>query len=215
MTEEPSRPQDTPPEERTALSDSDFRQQLVAIIPALRVFARGLCSNRALADDMVQDALTRGWAARKSYAAGSNFRAWMFMILRNQYYTTARKNARIVPWDPEAAERILVTPASQDWGIEVSDVTAALQKISPEQREVLLLVGANGLSYQEAAEIAGCAIGTIKSRLARGRVALQALLEGEDMEPDGRDPGGGKAALPSGAEGRSAELARKAAGARR
>lgn len=97
----------------------------------------------------------------------------------------------------------------------MSDVTAALQKISPEQREVLLLVGANGLSYQEAAEIAGCAIGTIKSRLARGRVALQALLEGEDMEPDGRDPGGGKAALPSGAEGRSAELARKAAGARR
>lgn len=215
MTEDQPRPQDTPPAERTALSDADFRQQLVAIIPSLRVFARGLCSNRALADDMVQDALTRGWAARQSYAAGSNFRAWMFMILRNQYYTTARKNARIVPWDPEAAERILVTPASQDWGIEVSDVTAALQKISPEQREVLLLVGANGLSYQEAAEIAGCAIGTIKSRLARGRVALQALLEGEETDPDGRGPTDGKEALASGGHGRSAELTRKAAGARR
>lgn len=167
------------PGEHTSLSDAEFKEQLVGIIPALRVFARGLCSGRAIADDMVQDALMRAWAARQSYAAGSNFRAWMFMILRNQYYTTLRKNSRMVAWDPEAAERILVSPAGQESRIDLIDVANALQHVSPEQREVLLLVGANSMSYEEAAEIVGCAVGTIKSRLARGRTALQALIEGE------------------------------------
>ena len=166
-----------PRENRIALSEQEFRDNLVAIIPDLRVFARGLCKGRPMADDMVQDALTRAWSARTSYESGSNFRAWMFMILRNQFYTTVRKMSRMASWDPEAAERILVAPATQDWQIEVADVTAALQKISPEQREVLMLVGANGMSYEEAAEIAGCAIGTIKSRMARGRAALKAILE--------------------------------------
>lgn len=170
---------ETPPQRHTSLSDAEFKQQLVGIIPALRVFARGLCSGRAIADDMVQDALMRAWAARQSYAAGSNFRAWMFMILRNQYYTTLRKNSRMVAWDPEAAERILISPPGQESRIDLIDVANALQHVSPEQREVLLLVGANAMSYEEAAEVVGCAVGTIKSRLARGRTALQALIEGE------------------------------------
>lgn len=160
------------------LDDKDFRDQLVAIIPPLRAFARGLCGTRDMADDMVQDAMTRAWAARQSYAAGSNFRAWMFMILRNHYYTTLRKNARMVSWDPEVAERVLVTGPTQQDGLNVQDVQAALQKLPTEQREVLLLIGANGVSYEEAADIMGCAIGTIKSRLARGRVALAALIDG-------------------------------------
>jgi RNA polymerase sigma-70 factor (ECF subfamily) len=160
------------------LDDKDFRDQLVAIIPPLRAFARGLCGTRDMADDMVQDAMTRAWAARQSYAAGSNFRAWMFMILRNHYYTTLRKNARMVSWDPEVAERVLVTGPTQQDGLNVQDVQAALQKLPVEQREVLLLIGANGVSYEEAADIMGCAIGTIKSRLARGRVALAALIDG-------------------------------------
>ena len=171
---------------RNGLSDAAFRDQLVGIIPQLRVFARGLCSGRSIADDLVQDALTRAWSARASFEAGTNFRAWMYMILRNQFYTTVRKLSRMVPWDPEAAERILVEPASQEWQVEVAAVTTALQKISPEQREVLLLVGANGLSYEEAAEIVGCAVGTIKSRLARGRTALKAVMEGEEPAVEGR-----------------------------
>lgn len=162
--------------------DKDFRDQLVAIIPSLRAFARGLCGNRDMADDMVQDAMTRAWAARQSYAAGSNFRAWMFMILRNHYYTTLRKNARMVSWDPEVAERVLVAAPAQHDGLNVQDVQAALQKLPVEQREVLLLIGANGVSYEEAAEIMGCAIGTIKSRLARGRVALAALIDGPALD---------------------------------
>lgn len=169
--------------------DGEFRDQLVAIIPSLRAFARGLCGNRDVADDMVQDAMTRAWAARQSYAPGSNFRAWMFMILRNHYYTTLRKNARMVSWDPEVAERVLVTGPSQQDGLNVQDVQAALLKLPNEQREVLLLIGANGVSYEEAAEIMGCAIGTIKSRLARGRVALAALIEGP---PIGDEPKSGK-----------------------
>ena len=100
------------------------------------------------------------------------------MILRNQFYTTIRKNSRMVSWDPEIAERLLVVDASQHDRINVEDVAHALQKLSVEQREVLMLIGANGLSYEEAAEVMGCAIGTIKSRLARGRVALSALING-------------------------------------
>lgn len=158
--------------------DAAFKQQLTDIIRPLRAFARGLCAQRDLADDMVQEAMMRAWSARRSFTPGTNFRAWIFMILRNQYYTTLRKNSRIVAWDPEAAERLLVSPPSQHAGIEVDDVAKALQQVTPEQREVLLLVGANGLSYEEAAEIMNCAVGTIKSRLARGRAALSLLIEG-------------------------------------
>ncbi|MBP8672184.1 MAG: sigma-70 family RNA polymerase sigma factor, partial [Sphingobium sp.] len=102
-----------------AVFDAQFKEQLVGIIGPLRAFARGLCAQRTLADDLVQEAMMRAWSARRSYTHGTNFRAWIFMILRNQYYTTLRKNARVVAWDPEAAERILVTPATQHVGIEV------------------------------------------------------------------------------------------------
>ncbi len=162
-----------------ACDDETFRAQLTAIIPSLRAFARGLCGNRDVADDMAQDAMMRAWAARNSYIQGTNFRAWMFMILRNNYYTTLRKNSRMVSWDPEIAERVLVAPATQHAGIDVADVAKAMQKLPSEQREVLMLIGANGVSYEEAAEIMGCAIGTIKSRLARGRAALSTLVEGK------------------------------------
>ena len=171
------------PQHDAEFDDAAFKAELLGIARPLRAFARGLCAQRDLADDMVQEAMMRAWSARRSYTPGTNFRAWIFMILRNQYYTTLRKNSRIVAWDPEAAERLLVTPASQHVGIDVSDVSKALQKVTPEQREVLLLIGANGLSYEEAAEIMGCAVGTIKSRLARGRAALGALIDGP-TDPD-------------------------------
>ena len=160
----------------TPESDKIFRDNLVAIIPSLRSFARGLCGNRDLADDLAQDAMTRAWSARQSFEPGSNFRAWMFMILRNQFYTTVRKNARMVNVEPEFIERALTVAPSQQDRLHVDDVARALQKLNPEQREVLMLVGANGVPYEEAAQIIGCAVGTIKSRLARGRTALAALL---------------------------------------
>ena len=168
----------TDPSPATLAADQLFRDQLVALIPSLRSFARGLCGWRDMADDLAQDAMVRGWAARASFTPGTNFRAWMFMILRNQFYTTIRKNKRMTSWDPEVAERVLVEAPSQQSAIHVADVAKALQKLPAEQREVLLLVGANGVSYEAAAEIIGCAIGTIKSRLARGRKALAVLIDG-------------------------------------
>jgi RNA polymerase sigma-70 factor, ECF subfamily len=159
-------------------ADQVFRDQLVALLPSLRAFSRGLCGHREMADDLAQDTMMRAWAARASYTQGTNFRAWMFMIMRNQFYTTIRKNARTTSLDPEVAERVLVVAPAQQNGINVDDVAKALQKLSTEQREVLLLIGANGLSYEEAAVVMGCAIGTVKSRLARGRAALTALIDG-------------------------------------
>jgi RNA polymerase sigma-70 factor, ECF subfamily len=162
----------------SAEGDRVFHEHLVAIIPQLRSFARGLCGNRDLADDLAQDALTRAWAARQSFEPGTNFRAWMFMILRNQFYTTIKKNARIVLAEPEFIERALtVEPAQQD-RINVADVSAALQKLPSQQRAALMLIGANEVSYEEAADIMGCAIGTVKSRVARARSALALLVAG-------------------------------------
>jgi RNA polymerase sigma-70 factor, ECF subfamily len=158
--------------------DKLFRDQLVALLPSLRAFSRGLCGNRDMADDLAQDTMMRAWAARESYTQGSNFRAWMFMIMRNQFYTTIRKNSRMTSLDPEVAERLLVVAPAQQNGINLGDIAKALQRLPAEQREVLLLIGASGLSYEEAAEVTGCAMGTIKSRLARGRTALAAMIDG-------------------------------------
>ena len=131
-----------------------------------------------MADDLAQDAMTRGWAARASFTQGTNFRAWMFMILRNQFYTTIRRSSRMTSWDPEIAERVLVEAPAQQHSIHLADVAKALQQLPPEQREVLLLIGPNGVTYEDAAEIVGCAMGTVKSRLARGRKALAELIDG-------------------------------------
>jgi RNA polymerase sigma-70 factor, ECF subfamily len=158
--------------------DQVFKDQLVAIIPSLRAFARALCGNREMADDMAQDAMVRAWAARHSYTPDTNFRAWMFKILRNNYYTAFRKNSRMTSWDPEVAERLLVVGPSQEMTIHVADVAAALGKLPAEQREVLMMVAAGGLSYEDAADTIGCAVGTVKSRVARGRAALARLIDG-------------------------------------
>lgn len=162
----------------TLAADRQFRDQMVALIPSLRSFARGLCGQREMADDLAQETMVRAWAARASFTPDSNFRAWMFTILRNQFYTTIRKDRRMTSWDPEVAERVLVAAPAQQDAIHLADVAKALQKLPAEQREVLLLIGANGVSYEEAAEVIGCAIGTIKSRLARGRKALALLIDG-------------------------------------
>jgi RNA polymerase sigma-70 factor, ECF subfamily len=161
----------------SAEGDRVFRENLVAIIPQLRSFARGLCGNRDLADDLAQDAMTRAWSARLSFEPSTNFRAWMFKILRNQFYTTVKKNARLVLSEPEFIERALTVDASQPDRINVADVAAALQKLPAQQREALMLIGANGVSYEEAAVVMGCAIGTVKSRVARARTALAQLVD--------------------------------------
>jgi RNA polymerase sigma-70 factor (ECF subfamily) len=179
-----------------ALSDEEFREQLGLVIPHLRAFGRSLSGNRDTADDLVQETLLKAWAARKRFQAGTNMRAWTFIILRNLYLSQMRRARFKGEWDDLAADRLLAAPASQDRHVELADMQRALMHLPQPQREALILVGAGGFAYEEAAEICGVAVGTIKSRVARGRVALEALLT-EGSLPSRRDsPGnGGRGAL--------------------
>jgi RNA polymerase sigma factor (sigma-70 family) len=164
------------PAEWAPLPDPEFKEQLAAVIPHLRAFGRSLSGSRDLADDLVQETLLKAWAARKRFQAGTNMRAWTFIILRNLFLSQMRRARFKGEWDELTASKILAAPASQDRHIELSDMQRALMHLPQPQREALILVGAGGFAYEEAAEICGCAVGTIKSRVARGRVALEGLL---------------------------------------
>ncbi len=170
--------QDEPRPEPIPLSDPEFKDQLAAVIPHLRAFGRSLSGSRDLADDLVQETLLKAWAARKRFQAGTNMRAWTFIILRNLFLSQMRRARFKGEWDDITAAKILAAPASQDRHIELGDMQRALMHLPQPQREALILVGAGGFAYEEAADICGCAVGTIKSRVARGRVALEALLTG-------------------------------------
>ncbi len=169
------------PVEHVALSDPEFKAQLAQVIPHLRAFGRSLSGNRDLADDLVQETLLKAWAARKRFQAGTNMRAWTFIILRNLYLSQMRRARFKGEWDDLVADRLLAAPASQDKHVELADMQRALLHLPQPQREALILVGAGGFAYEEAAEICGVAVGTIKSRVARGRVALENLMSGSDM----------------------------------
>jgi RNA polymerase sigma factor (sigma-70 family) len=164
------------PAEPVPLSDPEFKDQLAQVIPHLRAFGRSLSGSRDLADDLVQETLLKAWAARKRFQAGTNMRAWTFIILRNLFLSQMRRARFKGEWDEITASKILAAPASQDRHIELGDMQRALMHLPQPQREALILVGAGGFAYEEAAEICGCAVGTIKSRVARGRVALEQLL---------------------------------------
>ncbi|MGK2912374.1 MAG: sigma-70 family RNA polymerase sigma factor [Sphingobium sp.] len=169
------------PEEREALSDSDFKRELAAVIPHLRAFGRSLSGNRDLADDLVQETLLKAWAARSRFQAGTNMRAWTFIILRNHYLSQMRRSRFRGEWDDLTADRLLAAPAGQDKHIELADMQRALLQLPQPQREALILVGAGGFAYEEAAEICGVAVGTIKSRVARGRAALEQMMDSGDL----------------------------------
>ena len=168
--------------EHVPLSDNDFKAQLAQVIPHLRAFGRSLSGYRDLADDLVQETLLKAWAARQRFQAGTNMRAWTFIILRNLFLSQMRRSRFRGEWDDLVADRILAAPASQDRHVELSDMQRALLHLPQPQREALILVGAGGFAYEEAAEICGVAVGTIKSRVARGRVALEALLSDGQLE---------------------------------
>ena len=171
--------QDSAPRpEPVPLSDPEFKDQLAQVIPHLRAFGRSLSGSRDLADDLVQETLLKAWAARKRFQAGTNMRAWTFIILRNLFLSQMRRARFKGEWDELTASKLLAAPASQDRHVELGDMQRALLHLPQPQREALILVGAGGFAYEEAADICGCAVGTIKSRVARGRVALEQLLSG-------------------------------------
>lgn len=192
-----SAPQKTgKPPERSAEEKSDFKRELTEVVPHLRAFARGLCGRPDMADDLVQETMLKAWAAQARFEPGTSMRAWTFVILRNAYLTDMRRNRFRGEYDEGVAERILTAPAGQEEPIHLSDMHRALLTLPPERREALLLVGAGGFSYEEAAEICGCAVGTIKSRVGRARSALVSMLEDGDIPNRAiGDPGAHRAIL--------------------
>jgi RNA polymerase sigma-70 factor (ECF subfamily) len=162
------------------LSDPEFKRELAALIPHLRAFARSLCGDATLADDLAQDAMLKAWNARQSFQAGTNMKAWAFTILRNIFYSEKRRSWRRSSLDPEVAEATLVSPANAGDELDLLALRNALNMLPDDQREALVLVGAGGLAYEEAAEVCGCAVGTIKSRVSRARKAVAELLENNE-----------------------------------
>ncbi len=163
--------------------DGEFKTGLMELIPFLRAFARSLCGNPDIADDLAQETLVKAWQSRATFAPGTNLKAWLFTILRNQFYSDRRRAWRQAPWDQDAAERIPGASEEQSWAAELSDTARALTSLSDEQREALILVGAGGFSYEAAAQICNCAVGTVKSRVARARKTLIGILEGSEPLP--------------------------------
>lgn len=153
-----------------------FREALIREMPGLRAFAVSLAGSFHQADDLLQDTLLKAWSSADSFTPGTNMRAWLFTILRNTYYSLYRRRGREVQDTDGVYSGRVATPPNQDGALDLADFQAALSKLPPEHRDVLLMVGASGFSYEEAAQICGVAVGTIKSRLNRARARLAELL---------------------------------------
>jgi RNA polymerase sigma-70 factor (ECF subfamily) len=159
-----------------ALSDNEFKALLGSVIPHLRAYGRSLSGNPDLADDLTQDTMVKAWASRDRFERGTSIKAWTFVILRNTFLSQMRRNKFHGEYDEVAVERTLSTPASQEESGEMADLQRALMELPQDQREALILVGAGGLSYEEAASICDCALGTMKSRVSRARAALEDIM---------------------------------------
>ena len=157
---------------------------MVALVPQLHTFARSLCRDGVRADDLVQEALARAIHNIDRFQPGTNLKAWLFTIVRNEHYSQLRRRKfEAVGVDTDTLPEPSVPP-EHDGELELRDLNRALATLSPGQRNALILVSASGFSYEEAASICGCAVGTIKSRVARARDTLMAILEGRN--PDER-----------------------------
>jgi RNA polymerase sigma-70 factor (ECF subfamily) len=164
-----------------------LRQALIASIPNLRAFAISLCGDLHRADDLVQETLIKAWSHYDTFQEGTNLKAWLFTILRNTFISERRKLVHEVrDFDGDFAARLAHHPEQHGY-VDLMDFSKALAQLSPEQREALMLVGAESFSYEEAARITGCEVGTVKSRVHRARVRLAGLLNitgAEEFGPD-------------------------------
>ncbi|TPI77995.1 sigma-70 family RNA polymerase sigma factor [Mesorhizobium sp. B2-8-9] len=149
---------------------------IVALIPALRAFARTFCREAYDADDLVQETLTKGLANLDKFEPGTRLKSWLFTIMRNTHYTRVKAAAREAPGLLDCASSRPISEPSQDWSVQSREVHQAIQKLPSHQREVLMLIGVLGFSYEETAEICGCAVGTVKSRLNRARAGVLEFL---------------------------------------
>jgi RNA polymerase sigma-70 factor (ECF subfamily) len=176
-------------------AETTFRTELIALIPHMRAFAISLCRDYTEASDLAQEAVTKALAARKSFTPGTSMKAWVFMIVRNQFYSERRRSWRSVTFDPEMAERELVAQPAQDAILELDELRRALDMLPERQREALILVGAGGMSYEEAGEVCGVPLGTIKSRVSRARDELSTILFEGRISKDENAPSAALGAL--------------------
>ena len=167
--------------------EDTLRDQILVAIPHLRAFAISLTNHPDRADDLVQDTILRAWANIDRFARGTNLNAWLFTILRNLFHSEYRKRKREVEDGDGAFAARLKTHPNQQAHLDYEDFRIALAKLPLDQREALLLVGAQGMSYEEAAEVCNVAIGTVKSRVNRARAKLVVLLDLRDENDIGPD----------------------------
>ena len=159
------------------MPNSPFKDEVVRLIPQLRAYATALTRSRSEADDLVQDALVRAWSYRAAFQPDAQLKPWLFKILRTRFYTDiAKRRLTVQDVDGQFAAS-LTCSAEQEWRVEYSELLEALDTLSPDSREAVLLVLATGLTYEEAAQVCGCPVGTMKSRVNRAREHLTLLLD--------------------------------------
>lgn len=175
---------------------SGFKNDLIAAMPAVRGFARTFERDAARADDLVQETLVKAWASRERFEPGTNMKAWLFTILRNVYISQYRRARRETEDADGALAARLTEKGRQEGHMALLDLQAALAELPDDQREALIMIGAAGLSYDEAAKVVGVRAGTIKSRASRGRARLTVLMGGADLQTDGEAAGMESGATP-------------------
>ena len=172
----------------TASETRDFKREMLATLPNLRAFAVSLSGRHDRADDLVQDAILKAWANQKSFTPGTNMKAWLFTILRNEFYSQMRKNGREVQDTDGVFSGRLASQPEQHGRLDLQDFRHALDQLPEDQREAIILIGAEGFAYEEAALVCNCAVGTMKSRVSRARARLQELLAVTGNTDYGPDP---------------------------
>ena len=165
------------------IADADIRRQIVALLPDLRAFARFLLRDRAAADDVVQDSIVRALGAISQFQPGTNLKAWLFTILRNQFYEQTRRRKREASALQARFDEAEAADPQQVAQADITDLQQLIWRLPPSQREALLLVGAQEMSHEEAAAICGVPVGTMKARLSRARTALATLMESSQADP--------------------------------
>ncbi len=188
MSEAETKPAEATPVETVPATDPSLpKTQLLAALPRLRAFALSLCGHADQADDLVQETLMKAWANLSSFEPGSNMPGWLYTILRNEFYSRLRKRHHEVD-DPDGllAARLATLPA-QESHMHFQDFRVALFRLPPDQREALMLVGASGMSYEDAAALCNCAVGTMKSRVKRARNRLAEMLSMQGADRFGPD----------------------------
>jgi RNA polymerase sigma-70 factor (ECF subfamily) len=165
------------------MDNQSVKDAFLAAIPSLRAFSISMCGRSARAEDLVQETLVKAWAHLDSFEPGTNMNAWLYRILRNEFYSAFRKGRHEVADEEGRQAARLATRPTQEGHLQFREFREAMDKLAPDHREALLLVGAAGHSYDEAAALCGCAVGTMKSRVNRARSRLAQLLDPQERQP--------------------------------